>query len=115
MCKNIFDEVFYYNGSQFEQYTINNFDSISFYHLISRGKNGLKSIRMEKKVDRAFANKVITNTDIFRNEVNRLRIFHENTKKSLSGVNDTGLSYVNLTTTIYNTSGTAVAAINRKY
>ena len=68
-------------GSQFEQYTINNFDSISFYQLISRGKNGLKSIRMEKKVDRAFANKVITNTDIFRNEVNRLRVLHENTKK----------------------------------
>ena len=35
-------------GSQFEQYTINNLDSISFYQLISRGTNGLKSIRMEK-------------------------------------------------------------------
>ena len=69
-------------GSQFEQYTINNFDSISFYQLISRGKNGLKSIRMEKKVDRAFANKVITNTDTFRDEINRLRILHENTKKN---------------------------------
>ena len=68
-------------GSQFEQYTINNFDSISLYQLISRGKNGLKSIRMEKKVDRAFANKVITNTDTFRDEINRLRILHENTKK----------------------------------
>ena len=67
-------------GSQFEQYTINNFDLLSFYQLISRGKNGLKSIRMEKKLDRAFANKVITNTDISRNEVNRLRILHENKK-----------------------------------
>ena len=70
-------------GSQFEQYTINNFDSISFYQLISRGKNGLKSIRMEKKVDRAFANEVITNADIFRDELNRLRILHENTKKKI--------------------------------
>ena len=37
---------------------------------------------MEKKVDRAFANKVITNTDTFRDEINRLRILHENTKKN---------------------------------
>ena len=68
-------------GSQFEQYTINNFDCTSFYQLISRGKNGLNSIRMEKKVHRKFADTVIANTNIFREEIDRLRIHHEHTKE----------------------------------
>ena len=68
-------------GSQFNQYTINDFDCVSFYQLISRGKNGLKSIRMEKKIDRTFANRVIKSTEVFREELNRLRSLHERTKK----------------------------------
>ena len=71
-------------GSQFNQYTINDFDCVSFYQLISRGKNGLKSIRMEKKIDRTFANRVIKGTEVFREELNRLRSLHERTKKKFS-------------------------------
>ena len=66
-------------GSQFDRYVIKDFDVKSFYQVISRGKNGLESIRLEKPITRKFADSVIKN-DTFRKEIERLEQFHVETK-----------------------------------
>ena len=67
-------------GSQFTHYTIHDFDVKSFYQLISRGKYGLQSIRLEKKITREFADKVTKNLP-FQDEINRLRSLHKFTEE----------------------------------
>ena len=47
--------------------------------MISRGKNGLESIRLEKPITRKFADSVIKH-DLFRKEIQRLEQFHVETK-----------------------------------
>ena len=66
-------------GSQFDRYVIKDYDVKSFYQVISRGKNGLDSIRLEKPITRMFADRVIKN-DTFRKEIQRLEEFHVETK-----------------------------------
>ena len=66
-------------GSQFSHYTIHDFDAISFYQVISRGKYGLRSIRLEKKVTREFADKVPRSQSRVHEEITRLCPLHEKT------------------------------------
>ena len=66
-------------GSQFDRYVIKDYDVKSFYQVISRGKNGLGSIRLEKPITRKFADSVIKH-DTFRKEIERLEEFHVETK-----------------------------------
>lgn len=67
-------------GSQFTHYTIHDFETKSFYQLISRGKYGLKSLRLEKKITREFANKVSKHQP-FHDEIKRLRPLHKLTEE----------------------------------
>ena len=69
-------------GSQYDQYVIWNLQPKSFYQVISRGKNGLKSINLKQKITREFADKVIART-AFNEEIERLKQFHDETKTRL--------------------------------
>ena len=69
-------------GSQYDQYVIWDIQPKSFYQVISRGKNGLKSINLKQKITREFADKVIART-AFNEEIERLKQFHDETKTRL--------------------------------
>ena len=69
-------------GSQFDRYVIKDYDVNSFYQVISRGKKGLESIRLEKRITKKFAESVKKN-DTFRKEIHRLQEFHEETERRL--------------------------------
>ena len=58
---------------------IKDYDVNSFYQVISRGKNGLGSIRLEKRITKKFAESVIKK-DTFRKEIQRLEEYHVETK-----------------------------------
>ena len=69
-------------GSKFDRYVIKDYDVNSFYQVISRGKKGLESIRLEKRITKKFAESVKKN-DTFRKEIHRLQEFHEETERRL--------------------------------